>query len=75
MLFRSALALGARAVAIGRAYLWGLAAAGEAGVVNVFDILKGGIGSGLMGLGRASVHDLVPEDLIIPANFTRQATI
>ena len=56
-----ALALGARAVMIGRAYLWGLAAAGQAGVENVLDILRGGIDSALMGLGRASVHDLVAE--------------
>src|SRR6185312_3907111 len=54
-----ALALGARAVMIGRAYLWGLAAAGQPGVENVLDILRGGIDSALMGLGRASVHDLV----------------
>ena len=32
-----ALALGARAVMIGRAYLWGLAANGQAGVENVLD--------------------------------------
>jgi isopentenyl diphosphate isomerase/L-lactate dehydrogenase-like FMN-dependent dehydrogenase len=70
-----ALALGARAVAIGRAYLWGLAAAGQPGVENVFEILRNGIGSGLMGLGRSSVHDLVPEDIIIPPNFTRQAVV
>ena len=38
-----ALALGARAVMIGRAYLWGLAADGQAGVENVLDILRGGI--------------------------------
>jgi heme/flavin dehydrogenase (mycofactocin system) len=49
-----ALALGARAVLIGRAYLWGLAANGSAGVRNVFDILRGGIDSALLGLGRAS---------------------
>ena len=67
-----ALALGAKAVAIGRAYLWGLAAEGEQGVENVFDILRGGIESGLTGLGRASVHDLVVEDLLIPPNFTRR---
>src|SRR6201999_2443139 len=33
-----ALALGAKAVMIGRAYLWGMAANGEAGVVNVLQI-------------------------------------
>ena len=32
-----ALALGARAVMIGRAYLWGLGAAGESGVKNVLE--------------------------------------
>ena len=46
-----ALALGARAVMIGRAYLWGLAANGQAGVENVLDILRGGIDSTLLGLG------------------------
>ncbi|MGV0626125.1 pre-mycofactocin synthase MftD [Mycolicibacter minnesotensis] len=66
-----ALALGARAVMIGRAYLWGLAAAGEPGVENVLDILRGGIDSALMGLGRASVHDLTPDDILIPAGFAR----
>lgn len=66
-----ALALGARAVMIGRAYLWGLAAAGQAGVENVLDILHGGIDSALMGLGKASIHDLGPDDILVPADFTR----
>ena len=50
-----ALALGARAVMIGRPYLWGLAADGQAGVENVLDVLQTGIDSALLGLGRASV--------------------
>jgi heme/flavin dehydrogenase (mycofactocin system) len=66
-----ALALGARAVMIGRAYLWGLAAAGQAGVENVLDILRAGIDSTLLGLGRASTRELVAEDLIIPDGFSR----
>ena len=66
-----ALALGARAVLIGRAYLWGLAANGQAGVENVLDILRGGIDSALLGLGRSSVHELSPEDLVVPPGFTR----
>jgi len=65
-----ALALGARAVMIGRAYLWGLAANGSAGVKNVFDLLRGGIDSTLLGLGRASIQELVPEDVIVPPDFT-----
>ena len=66
-----ALALGARAVLIGRAYLWGLAANGQIGVENVLDILHGGLDSALRGLGRSSIHELVPEDLVIPPGFTR----
>ncbi|WP_029411743.1 alpha-hydroxy-acid oxidizing protein, partial [Mycobacterium avium] len=66
-----AVALGARAVMIGRAYLWGLAAAGQAGVENVLDILRGGIDSALMGLGHSSVHDLGPSDILVPPGFTR----
>lgn len=66
-----ALALGARAVMIGRAYLWGLAAGGQAGVENVLDILRGGIDSALLGLGHSSVRDLSPVDLVIPDGFRR----
>ena len=67
-----AVALGARAVMIGRAYLWGLAANGQAGVENVLDILRGGIDSVLLGLGRSSVRDLTPEDIVIPPGFARR---
>jgi len=66
-----ALALGARAVMIGRAYLWGLAAEGQAGVENVLDVLRGGIDSALLALGHASVHDLGPGDLVVPPGFGR----
>ena len=66
-----ALALGARAVMIGRAYLWGLAANGQAGVENVLDILRNGLDSALLGLGKSSVHDLTREDVIIPPGFLR----
>jgi heme/flavin dehydrogenase (mycofactocin system) len=66
-----AIALGAKAVMIGRAYLWGLAANGQAGVENVLDIMRGGMESALLGLGHASVHQLQPDDLVIPDGFTR----
>ncbi|WP_148573789.1 pre-mycofactocin synthase MftD [Nocardioides caldifontis] len=67
-----ALALGARAVMIGRAYLWGLGANGQAGVENVLDILRGGIDSALLGLGLSSVHELTPEHLVIAPGFARE---
>jgi L-lactate dehydrogenase (cytochrome)/glycolate oxidase len=66
-----AVALGARAAMIGRAYLWGLAANGQAGVENVLDILRGGIDSALLGLGKSSIHELTRDDVIIPRDFTR----
>src|SRR4051794_35712833 len=66
-----ALALGAGAVMIGRAYLWGLAANGQAGVENVLDLLRDGLGSALIGLGHTSIADLNPDDLVIPAGFER----
>ncbi|GAB2743311.1 mycofactocin biosynthesis FMN-dependent deaminase MftD [Salinifilum aidingensis] len=64
-----ALALGAKAVMIGRAYLWGLAANGQPGVENVLDILRGGLDSALLGLGKASVHDLDRSDVVVPSGF------
>jgi heme/flavin dehydrogenase (mycofactocin system) len=67
-----AVALGARSVLIGRAYLWGLAANGRAGVENVLDILRNGIDSTLLALGKASMHDLRREDVIVPPGFTRR---
>lgn len=68
-----ALALGARAVMIGRACLWGLAASGQAGVENVLDLLRSGIDACLLGLGHATIAELSPEDLVIPPGFTRRA--
>jgi pre-mycofactocin synthase len=67
-----AVALGARAVMLGRAYLWGLAAGGQAGVENVLDIMRSGIDSALLGLGHSSVHDLSPADIVMPAGFARR---
>jgi pre-mycofactocin synthase len=66
-----ALALGAKAVLIGRAYLWGLAANGQAGVENVLDLLRAGLDSAVLGLGRSSVDALSRADLVIPPGFTR----
>jgi L-lactate dehydrogenase (cytochrome)/glycolate oxidase len=66
-----ALALGARAVLIGRAYLWGLSANGQAGVENVLDLMRSGLDSAVLGLGHKSIDDLSPADLVIPDGFTR----
>jgi len=67
-----ALALGAKAVLIGRAYLWGLGANGQAGVENVLDLMRSSIDACLLGLGRSSISELTPDDLVIPPGFSRR---
>src|SRR5204862_3759062 len=53
-----ALCLGARAVLIGRAYAYGLGAAGGAGVTRAIDILRADIVRTMKLLGCSSVRDL-----------------
>ena len=64
-----ALALGARAVMIGRAYLWGLAANGQAGVENVLDVLQGGLRSSMLGTGSESLYCMSQSALHVPNEF------
>jgi L-lactate dehydrogenase (cytochrome) len=54
----AAVCQGASAVAVGRAYLYGLMAGGEAGVQRVGDLLAEEITSTMQLLGRTSVADL-----------------
>jgi len=63
-----ALALGANAVAIGRAYLYGLAAAGERGVARAIEILETELKRDMMLLGRTHVSKLT-RDLIFQRRF------
>ncbi|HTA99623.1 MAG TPA: alpha-hydroxy acid oxidase [Bradyrhizobium sp.] len=55
-----ALAIGAKAVCIGRPYLWGLGAFGEAGVERVLTILRAETRIAMQQLGAPSLKDLVP---------------
>ena len=61
-----AIALGARAVLIGRAYAWGLAAAGEAGVARAIEILRADIVRTLRLLGCPSVAALDRSYVDVP---------
>ena len=65
-----ALAYGADAVLVGRAYIYGLGAGGEAGVRKVFRILKKEIEDTMRLLGCASIHDLRAEDHLLPYPFS-----
>ncbi len=53
-----ALALGAKAVGIGRPYLWGLGAFGQAGVERVLEILQGELKLVMGECGTQSVSDI-----------------
>ena len=56
-----ALALGAKAVMIGRPYVWGLAIGGEDGVSHMLELLRAEIKRSMQLLGCESVHDLDPS--------------
>ncbi len=61
-----ALALGADAVLIGRAYLWGLAAFGEAGVEAVLRILRAELVLAMQLAGTPAIRDIGPRS-VVPA--------
>ncbi|MGA7396424.1 MAG: L-lactate dehydrogenase [Solirubrobacterales bacterium] len=52
------MSLGARAVIVGRAWAWAVAAGGEAGVGTMLDVLRADIDTALGLTGRRSVNDL-----------------
>jgi isopentenyl diphosphate isomerase/L-lactate dehydrogenase-like FMN-dependent dehydrogenase len=54
----AALAMGAKAVLVGRAYAYGLGAAGEAGVTKAFQIIRGQMEHNMRLLGRQSIAEL-----------------
>jgi L-lactate dehydrogenase (cytochrome) len=62
----AALALGAKAVMLGRAYLYGLMAGGERGVDRAAQILTAEIARTLRLLGVRSVAELTPEHVRLP---------
>lgn len=60
-----AAALGAKAVFIGRSFLYGLALNGEDGVHHVLEILRDGIRETLYGIGRSSLSEVTRDDLMV----------
>jgi L-lactate dehydrogenase (cytochrome) len=61
-----ALALGAKAVGVGRAYLYGLAAAGEAGVARAVALLTADLRRNLALIGCADIRTLSRDHVIVP---------
>lgn len=68
-----AMCLGARAVLIGRAYAYGLGAAGEAGVTRALQILRADLERVLKLLGCVSVAELNRSYVDVPASWQRAA--
>jgi isopentenyl diphosphate isomerase/L-lactate dehydrogenase-like FMN-dependent dehydrogenase len=66
-----ALCLGANAVLLGRAYAYGLAAAGEAGVNRAIEILRADVVRTLKLLGVGSVAELNPSHIEVPSDWPR----
>ena len=64
-----AICLGARAVLCGRAYAYGLAAAGEAGVTRILEIFRTDLERTLMLLGCASIGALDPSYVNVPGSW------
>jgi L-lactate dehydrogenase (cytochrome) len=67
-----ALCLGARAVMVGRAYAYGLGAAGTAGVTRAVEILRADLIRALRLLGCASVADLDQSFVQVPTVWLRK---
>ena len=59
-----ALAMGAKGVAVGRPYLWGLGAFGQAGVERVLDILRTELRVAMQQIGAPSLKDLTPSMIV-----------
>jgi 4-hydroxymandelate oxidase len=56
-----ALAIGAKAVLVGRPILWGLAAEGAQGVARVLEILRQELRQAMMLAGRPTINDIDPS--------------
>jgi isopentenyl diphosphate isomerase/L-lactate dehydrogenase-like FMN-dependent dehydrogenase len=68
-----ALAVGARAVLIGRPWLWGCAAGGSDGVRAVLEVLRTETRETMAGLGCRSVHELDRSYVRLPAHWLAPA--
>ncbi|MDR5652150.1 alpha-hydroxy acid oxidase [Ruixingdingia sedimenti] len=64
-----AVALGARGVWIGRAYVYGLGAMGQAGVATALEVIRKELDTTMALCGERDVHNLGRHNLMIPKDF------
>ncbi|MGA8233358.1 MAG: alpha-hydroxy acid oxidase [Candidatus Acidiferrales bacterium] len=70
-----AICMGARAVLIGRAYAYGLAAAGQAGVARALEILRADVERTLKLLGCPSISALDGSYVDVPSTWNRERPV
>ncbi|CAF1228980.1 unnamed protein product [Adineta steineri] len=70
-----AVALGAKAVLIGRPILWGLAVNGAQGAQNVMEILKKEFQLAMMLCGCRTIEDIIKNDLVVMNNRNNQSKL
>jgi len=64
-----ALALGAKGTMLGRAYIYGLGAMGEAGVTKSLEIIRNELDISMALCGKRDVNDLDRDVLLVPEDF------
>ena len=60
-----ALALGAKAVCVGRPFLWAVAAGGEDGLVEAYELLRNELALDLLLCGKAGIGE-INRELVVP---------
>ncbi|MHC0054512.1 alpha-hydroxy acid oxidase [Actibacterium sp. D379-3] len=65
-----ALAMGAKGTYIGRAYIYGLGAMGQAGVTRALEVIHKELDTTMALCGRKSVRDLDRDILLVPKGFS-----
>ncbi len=64
-----ALALGAKGTMIGRSYIYGLGAMGEAGVTTALEVIQKEMDTTMALLGEQDVKQMSPDNLLVPKDF------
>ena len=67
-----ALALGAKAVFLGRPILWGLAQGGQAGVLRVLSLVQDELKNAMLFAGTPTIDD-ISKEYIVHENYFRQS--
>ena len=70
-----ALSLGARGTYIGRAYIYGLGAMGEAGVTRALEVIHRELDVSMALCGERDVHNLGRHNLIMPQGYDDPTTV